>query len=88
MSKTIEISRELSDELAALFAKGFLDDSMVEAIVAVARKHAAPVAVAPEGWKLVPIEPTELMVRRGDQNYSWSVAKIYKAMIDAAPVTE
>lgn len=44
----------------------------------------APVAV-PEGWKLVPIEPTELMIRRGDQNYSWSVAKIYKAMIEDAP---
>lgn len=43
-----------------------------------------PVAV-PDGWKLVPIEPTELMIRRGDQNYSWSVAKIYKAMIEDAP---
>lgn len=44
----------------------------------------APVAV-PEGWKLVPVEPTELMIRRGDQNYSWSVSKIYKAMIEDAP---
>lgn len=43
MSKTIEISRELSDELAALFTKGFLDDRMVETIVGVVRKHAAPV---------------------------------------------
>ena len=44
----------------------------------------APVA-APDGWKLVPVEPTELMICRGDQNYSWSVAKIYKAMIADAP---
>jgi hypothetical protein len=44
----------------------------------------APVSV-PDGWKLVPIEPTELMVRRGDQNYSWSVEKIYNAMIESAP---
>lgn len=44
----------------------------------------APVSV-PDGWKLVPIEPTELMIRRGDQNYSWSVAKIYAAMIADAP---
>lgn len=47
---------------------------------------APPAPVAPEGWKLVPIEPTELMIRRGNQNYSWSVAKIYKAMIEDAPV--
>lgn len=45
----------------------------------------APVAVVPDGWKLVPVEPTELMIRRGDQNYSWSVAKIFKAMIEDAP---
>lgn len=45
----------------------------------------APVAVVPDGWKLVPVEPTELMIRRGDQNYSWSVSKIYKAMIEDAP---
>lgn len=43
------------------------------------------VAVVPEGWKMVPVEPTELMNRAGDESYSWNVAKIYKAMIDSVP---
>jgi len=42
----------------------------------------------PEGYALVPVEPTEKMVRNGDMNYSWSVAKIYKAMAAAAPPVE
>ena len=42
----------------------------------------------PEGYVLVPVEPTEKMVRHGDMNYSWSVAKIYKAMAAAAPPVE
>lgn len=42
----------------------------------------------PEGYVLVPVEPTEKMVRHGDMNYSWSVAKIYKAMAASAPPVE
>lgn len=33
------VSQQLSDELAELFTKGFLDDSMVSAIVGVVRRH-------------------------------------------------
>jgi hypothetical protein len=39
----------------------------------------------PEGYKLVPIDPTSKMLSRGDLNFSWNVANIYKAMLDAAP---
>lgn len=49
------------------------------------RASSAPVAVMPDGWKMVPVEPTELMNRAGDESYSWNVAKIYKAMIDSVP---
>lgn len=37
------ITQILSDELAGLFTKGFLDDRMVSDIVAVVRKYSAPV---------------------------------------------
>jgi hypothetical protein len=39
-----------------------------------------------EQWKMVPVEPTEEMNRAGDVAYSWNVAKIYRAMLAAAPV--
>lgn len=35
------VSQALSDELAGLFTKGFLDDRMVNTIVGVVRKHTA-----------------------------------------------
>lgn len=42
----------------------------------------------PEGFVLVPVEPTEKMNRNGDMNYSWNVAKIYRAMVEVAPPVE
>jgi hypothetical protein len=36
-------------------------------------------------WKLVPVEPTGEMCVAGDAAYSWNVAKIFKAMLAAAP---
>lgn len=39
MSDKSDVSRELSDELAALFTKGFLDDRMVSAIVEIVSGH-------------------------------------------------
>ena len=42
----------------------------------------------PKGYVLVPVDPDEKMIRKGDMNYSWSVAKIYKAMIASAPPVE
>ncbi|MBX9913715.1 MAG: hypothetical protein K2Y25_07440 [Pseudomonadaceae bacterium] len=44
----------------------------------------ASAMAVPDGWQLVPVEPTELMIRHGDQNYSWSVANIYRAMLAAS----
>ena len=43
-------------------------------------------AVAPEGWKLVPIEPTKEMIRAADKlPESFSIGDEYKSMFDAAP---
>ena len=42
----------------------------------------------PDGWRLVPVEPTAEMIRALDDvhcaSYLWPV-RAYKAMIDAAP---
>jgi len=40
----------------------------------------------PEGWKLVPVEPTEEMKGAGGEAYSFNVENIYAAMLAAAPV--
>jgi hypothetical protein len=40
--------------------------------------------VAPSGWQLVPVEPTQEMVAAGDKDYSFSVAKTYRAMLAAS----
>lgn len=38
----------------------------------------------PEGYALVPIEPTELMESIGDMNSSCGAADVYRAMVAAA----
>jgi hypothetical protein len=43
--------------------------------------------VVPDGYKLVPAVPTPEMVAAGDKSYSFSVAKIFNAMLAAAPAT-
>lgn len=37
-------------------------------------------------WKLVPVEPTAVMISEGDRRFSFGVDKIYATMIAAAPV--
>jgi len=62
---------------------------------------AGQASTIPEGWKLVPVEPTDDMVRLGGENtdsIDWSDAsqdepyelaeKVYRAMIAAAPSQE
>ncbi|WP_249220701.1 hypothetical protein [Burkholderia cenocepacia] len=39
----------------------------------------------PEGWKLVPIEPTALMIRRGNQHRQLSIGPTWRAMLEAVP---
>lgn len=49
---------------------------------------AATKAAVPEGWKLVPVEPTEQMYLAGVKRCifaSESISIIYKAMLAAAP---
>lgn len=48
------VSKRLSDDLAELFTKGFLDDSMVESIVEIVRKHDKVVGIqSHDGQKLL-----------------------------------
>lgn len=54
--------------------------------------HASPRPAIPEGWKLVPIEPTEAMQAAGcevdcPQDGSPTPWNVYKAMLAAAPST-
>jgi len=41
----------------------------------------------PEGWKLVPTEPTEAMLRSAQEEWlrDTGMRRLYRAMIDAAP---
>lgn len=39
----------------------------------------------PDGFKLVPIEPTEEMLQAGFESHEGSTEGVYKAMLDAAP---
>jgi hypothetical protein len=45
----------------------------------------------PEGWKLVPINPTGAMVDAGVKHENWSsykvVRDIYQSMLSAAPIS-
>jgi hypothetical protein len=57
------------------------DDRSVRAIAAALR-------AAPEGFVMVPVEPTEEMLRAGwrdEGDYGVSVGSIYKAMLAARP---
>lgn len=50
--------------------------------------HTQPQPAVPEGWKLVPIEPTHEMTEQGAQEADWyahNAYDCYKAMLDAAP---
>ena len=45
-------------------------------------------AQTPEGWKLVPVEPTDKMTLTGQKvryNAAWSIGAIYREMLAAAP---
>ena len=50
--------------------------------------YTQPQPAVPEGWKLVPIEPTHEMTEQGAQEADWyahNAYDCYKAMLDAAP---
>ena len=101
-SDPFHIARSLERDLAAaqaqlLTAVGQIQDLQIRAQSAALRAHPQPV---PEGWKLVPVEPTEEMQQawhRGiwsnpsnpDENLATSVqtmfAHAYRAMLAAAP---
>lgn len=53
-------------------------------IVPIFRAPVQPVAV-PDGWKLVPVEPTERMICAGIEAYHGKCEKSYAAMLNVAP---
>lgn len=87
--------RGLLDEMEFGEARSYINyaalrlDKCVEAIEA--QKPVAPAAVAPDGWKWVPIEPTDEMETAAENDYErahshfpdWKRA--YRAMLNAAP---
>lgn len=64
----------------------------VEAVAEALRAHPAPTQPVPQGWKLVPVEPTSNMLAAmsGEWHSSrWAAARIqYAAMLAAAPQPE
>jgi hypothetical protein len=64
--------------------------SLVQA--AVSERAGVGAVIVPEGWKLVPVEPTGAMLHAGDEvmmgryGCSFEVAPIYAAMLDASPL--
>lgn len=49
------------------------------------RKIAAQAVNIPDGWKLVPIQPTEQMIISGSKQASYRAKRCYDAMINSAP---
>lgn len=45
----------------------------------------AALSQAPQGWKLVPVEPTDAMCEAGWPHVADSIADAYRAMLSAAP---
>ena len=70
-------------KLGRMFLSDCYDDPM--------RIKSAPAAdLVPEGWKMVPVEPTEEMIAAGDQFMDGlsSLGNAYDAMLAAAPEVE
>jgi hypothetical protein len=81
---------------AAAFAPNLMGDfSAIDQCIRAALKAATllpePAAV-PDGWKLVPVEPSSEMLRCGDDAYfcinPTTTKLIYKTMLAAAPTPE
>lgn len=70
--------------------RGHLFDSEKEnlSLMQIALAVLESTAVVTDGWKLVPVEPTDEMVAAGDAYMDGlsSLSEAYEAMIEAAPV--
>lgn len=68
-----------------------MDEARILLAAPVSAGAPTPVVAEPVGWKLVPIEPTALMLSVGDNpcpGYNWvqlSSTDVWRAMLDAAP---
>ena len=88
------IGKMLADVMAVAVSNGANSVSMPDEYVEVAvwlqgECPTQPAPSVPEGWKLVPIEPTPTMVKAGlESSHALNVHRVlvcYDAMIDAAP---
>lgn len=81
-----EISNERLEELADINHVG----SILGQEIAAMAKELLALRNAREGWKLVPIEPTEAMIAAGDQFMDGLslLGDAYDAMLAAAPEGE
>jgi hypothetical protein len=71
---------------------GFDRDKVNELIASAKRQRERQAVAVPDGWKLVPIEPTEAMLDDGQESLARvidptfeDVLSAYKAMLSAAP---
>ena len=83
---SIEFSRDyLPRELAKLawdYQQKIIDDFKQ------ANNDLAKAAIRPDGYVLVPVEPTEKMIDVADDHLDSSIRYLYKAMIQAAQEEE
>lgn len=87
MTKTKQEMLEWMDEYADLYVAQSTDNvAMIDAI----GDFIARAQVVPDGWKLVPIEPTEKMIDVDALSMfaQESIQETYKAMLSLAPKPE
>lgn len=98
-NKMIMLPREVVEQaLEALLNEGefrkllkpLIEKSIDSIRDALEQPDAGPPVTAPEGWKLVPVEPTDEMVEAGDHEIEkWGVdassSGAFRAMLAAAP---
>ncbi|HBA3815031.1 TPA: hypothetical protein J5U00_000180 [Escherichia coli] len=82
-----------AEPVAYMTYKGYLlhaaDPRLAEYSEPTPLYEAPPAPVIPDGWKLVPIEPTPEMINSAiSDNETGSVSEIYELMIAAAPQQE
>lgn len=79
----VQKARTLDPDITSTF-----EPALVAALVSALPSGWRPIDSAPDGWVLVPREPTEAMRLAAEVSQAgkrWDAAEIYRAMLDAAP---
>ena len=84
-----EVERLVTEQVKhAYYERKTITEAVGEIVSALQADHIEGVRamVVPDGWRLVPVEPTEAMLKgpRHD-GYTFSVRNLYRAMLAAAP---